>query len=418
MEDRSCPETTHTRGELPFLPGRNVHVRSFGCALNRADSLRLERLIQAQGGRIVREEEAEAVVVNTCTVVRRTEREVMRFLRRNADKELYLMGCMAILQEATIRTACQPVILTDSILNSSTYSLSARVNEAIGLVPIARGCDRSCTYCIAQRARGRLRSEPLFVICRAVKELAEAGVREIQITAQDVSAWGMDTNNRLPFLLDSILSLPGPFRLRLGMMNPATLIPIADQLLPLYRHHRMYAFAHIPVQSGSDPILQKMGRGYCAQDFLHLVSRLRKSVPGIWIATDVIAGFPGETEEDFAQTLDLIGRIRPNKVNITRFSSRPGTVAATFPDTLERIKKDRSRRLSRLADRICLENNHPWIGREVEGVAVERIKTGTIVCRTPEYRSVVIQRDLPLGSNVRIRITGARVHYLTGTLLS
>ncbi len=417
MDDPSRPET-YTGCDLSFLPGRNVHVRSFGCALNLADSLRLEKRIQAQGGRIVPEEEAEAVVVNTCTVVGRTEREVMRFLRRNSDKDLYVMGCMAILQEAEIRTACQPVILTDSVLNSSAHSLSAKLNEAIGLVPIARGCDQSCTYCMAQRARGRLRSEPLSIVRQAVKDLAEAGVREIQITAQDVSAWGMDIHNRLPLVLDSILSLPGQFRLRLGMMNPATLIPIADELLPRYRHSKMYAFAHLPVQSGSDPILQKMGRGYCAEDFLDLVSRLRKSVPGIWIATDVIAGFPGETEDDFAQTLDLICSIQPNKVNITRFSPRPGTVAAIFPDTLERTKKNRSRRLSRLAERICLENNHPWIGREVEGVVVERIKAGSVVCRTPEYRSVVIQRDLPLGSDVRVRITGARVHYLTGTLLS
>jgi threonylcarbamoyladenosine tRNA methylthiotransferase CDKAL1 len=418
MEERSCPAVVGEENVLSHLAGRRVYLRSFGCALNRADSLRIEALLRTLGAVVVPEHQAEAVVVNTCTVIQKTEREVLRFLRGHADKEIYSMGCMAAIQENEIRSVCRPVLIPTSVLDSPSLPSGVKVSDAIGLVPIARGCYGECTYCVARRARGPLRSESVAGICKAVNDLAAAGVREIQITAQDVAAWGMDRRSTLPRLLKTILCLPGHFRLRLGMMNPATLIPIVDELLPLYRHPKMYAAAHIPVQSGSDSVLNTMGRHYRAQDFLDLIQVLRDNVPEIWIATDVIAGFPGESEKDFVETLDLIRAVRPNKVNITRFSPRPGTKAASLPDILERTKKNRSRRLSRLADTVCLENNHPWIGREVPVVVVERIKAGTVVCRTPEYRSVVIQEELPLGSEASVRITGTRIHYFTGTRIS
>jgi threonylcarbamoyladenosine tRNA methylthiotransferase CDKAL1 len=418
MEERSCAGVMGDGSVLSSLAGRKVHIRSFGCALNQADSLRIAALLRICGAIIVPEHQAEALVVNTCTVIQKTEREVLRFLLRHADKEVYTMGCMAAVQDEEIRSVCRPVIIPPSVLDSPSTPSGVRVSDIIGLVPIARGCYGECTYCVARRARGTLRSESMAGIYKAVGDLAAAGVREIQITAQDVAAWGMDRRSTLPRLLETILSLPGHFRLRLGMMNPATLIPILDDLLPFYWHQKMYAAAHIPVQSGSNPVLKRMGRDYCARDFLDLIQKLRETVPEIWVATDVIVGFPGESEEDFVRTLDLIREVRPNKVNITRFSPRPGTVAASLPDILERTKKERSRRLSRLAERICMENNHPWIGREVPVVVVERIKAGTVVCRTPDYRSVVIREELPLGSEISVRIIGTRIHYFIGTRIS
>jgi threonylcarbamoyladenosine tRNA methylthiotransferase CDKAL1 len=414
MEYRSCKGAVNGENPLQALAGRKVYIRSFGCALNHADSVRMEALIRDHGAIIAKEDQAEAVVVNTCTVVKKTEREVLRFLHRHADKELYVTGCMAAIQKGEICSVCQPVCISPSFLEPCPISLAGRVNEVIGLVPIARGCRGQCAYCIAQIARGPLRSEPIDAICGAIRQLTDVGIREIQLTAQDISAWGMDRQENLPFLLEKILSLPGRFRLRMGMMNPATLLPFVNELIPLFRHEKMYAFAHVPVQSGSDQVLQKMGRGYSAQDFLDLVHTLRNNIPDIWIATDVIIGFPEETEQDFQKTLDLIVQVRPNKVNITRFSPRPGTVAATLPDILERTKKERSRRISRLANRICLENNRLWKGRVVPVVAVEHIKPGTVVCRTPHYRSVILQENIPLGSDACVRITGAEIHYFTG----
>jgi threonylcarbamoyladenosine tRNA methylthiotransferase CDKAL1 len=270
---------------------------------------------------------------------------------------------------------------------------------------------------MARQARGALRSEKVNEICRAVRILVDGRVREIQLTAQDMSSWGIDRRRTLPYLINKILSIRGQFRLRLGMLNPTTLIPQVDELLPCYQHKKMYAFAHIPVQSGSDSILAAMNRGYTAQDYMDLVRQMREHVPHMWITTDVIVGFPGETSDDFYQTLRLIEYIRPNKVNITRYSPRPGTDAAKLPDMLERDKKERSREMSRLADRLCNENNRPWIGKLVPVVAVEHIRPGSVVCRTPEYRSVIVKEDTSLGSTGYARITGARTHYLMGEMI-
>jgi threonylcarbamoyladenosine tRNA methylthiotransferase CDKAL1 len=415
MDDFSVRQVLKGEDPLSDLGGKNVFIRSFGCALNHADGLRMEELIRNHGAIITEEKEADAVVVNTCTVVKRTEREVLRFLRSHVDKEILVMGCMAAIQSDEIRSVCYSRFLPPYLLDSSEVSLGGKVNEVTGLVPIARGCRGECTYCVARRARGRLQSELPYNICWAVRDLAAAGVREIRVTAQDVSSWGMDYHENLSDLVRQMLALPGRFRLRLGMMNPATLIPIVDEMVAFYRHERMYAFAHVPVQSGSDQVLSLMKREYSAQDFLDLIQVLREGVPDIWIATDVITGFPGETEAHFKETLDLIEKVRPNKVNVTRYSSRPGTAAAAFPDVLERTKKERSRSISRLADHICVENNRSWIGKIVPVVAVEQIKPGTVVCRTPSYRSIVIREDLPLGFEGFVRITGAKIHYFTGT---
>ncbi|MDD1672938.1 MAG: MiaB/RimO family radical SAM methylthiotransferase [Methanomicrobiales archaeon] len=403
---------------LPDFAGKTVFIRSFGCTLNLADSLRIEAVIRQKGGIITGEADAaEAVVVNTCTVVNRTEHEVLRFLRQHANKELYVLGCMATLQEKVIRSVCHPVFLPSSLLEAST-TLGVRLNGVIGVIPIARGCRGRCTYCMARRARGTLHSETCGDICRAVSDLMAQGVREIQLTAQDVSSWGLDRGQTLPHLLERIITLPGNYRLRLGMMNPTTLIPLVNQLLPLLESEKMYAFAHLPLQSGSNLVLRAMGRGYTTQEFLDVIRLLRDHIPDIWVATDVIVGFPKETEEDFQKTVHLIERVRPNKVNITRYSARPGTPAALRPDILERTKKERSRKMSLLAELICKENNQSWIDRVVQMVVVERIKPGSVVGRTSHYRSVVMREDLPLGTEGYARITGAKIHYFTGSCIS
>lgn len=414
MEDPSYARFQKERDLLSNLAGKKVFIQSFGCALNHADSLRIEGMLKKLGATITSEGTAEAVLVNTCTVVKKTEHKVLRFLRDHMDKELHVMGCMASIQPKEIRSVCYPHIIPYSLLRTFQVPLAARINDVIGLIPISHGCSGQCTYCIAKKARGGLQSEPADEICEAISDLVSTGVREIQITAQDVSSWGLDRDLVLPNLLERMLSLPGHFRLRLGMMNPATLIPFVHEMHTFYGHEKIYAFAHIPVQSGSDEILGLMKREYAAQDFIQMIRTLREGNPDIWIATDVIVGFPEETEKHFQETLDLVRQVRPNKVNITRYSPRPGTEASKLSDILERTKKDRSRRLSRLADQICMDNNRAWIGKVVPIVGVECIKPGTIVCRTPQYRSVMIREDLPLGYKGFAYITGARIHYLTG----
>jgi tRNA A37 methylthiotransferase MiaB len=398
------------------LAGKKVFIQSFGCSFNFADSLRLQEILVQEGSIITSLAEAEAVVVNTCSVVKRTEKEVLRFLSQQKGKTLFVLGCMAAVQRERLLSVCTPRIIPSAVFDDHAPPLGVLVNEAIGLVQLGQGCQGQCTYCITKRARGSPRSNTEKEICRAVTRLCAAGAREIQLTAQDSTSWGADLGCTLPALLHRILSLPGHFRLRMGMMNPATLLPLIEELLPLWCHPKMYPFMHIPIQSGSDPILHAMGRRYTSQECLHLVQTLREQIPELWISTDIIVGFPGETEEDFRRSVLLLEKIRPEKVHITRFSPRPGTPAERLPDTLDRTKKERSRKLTSLTEQMYREQNRSWTGRVVPVVTVEYRKAGSVVCRTPQYRSVVVKRTLPLGIEGMVHISGATAYYLIGEM--
>ncbi|MFY1645444.1 radical SAM protein, partial [Methanoculleus bourgensis] len=174
----------------------------------------------------------------------------------------------------------------------------------------------------------------------------------IQLTGQDVAAWGLNRGESLPDLLQAITEIPGRFAVRLGMMHPAPVLRILDPLIDAYASEKMFRFLHLPVQSGSDTVLERMQRGYRAGDVIRIVDAFRERYPDMMISSDFITGFPGETDEEFRQTLDLLRRAAFVKVNITRYSRRPGTPAAALKDLPERIRKDRSRALLAEANRI------------------------------------------------------------------
>jgi threonylcarbamoyladenosine tRNA methylthiotransferase CDKAL1 len=401
---------------LSRLKGKNVHIQTFGCTFNRLDSQRLAHGLLAHGCSLVSAEDADLIVVNTCTVVGKTERKVLRYLRSHRQKELYVMGCMLPVQEEEILSVCSPQLLPKGILHFIHPSPGTLMGGTIGAIQIAEGCNGSCTYCVARIVRGPLSSHPPDVIKTMLHRLVAQGAREIQLSAMDVAAWGRDRGESLITLLDDCTTEPGDFFLRLGMMNPASLLPILEELIPHLEGERIYQFLHLPLQSGSDTILRAMQRGYTVDQYLTMVQELREHIPDLWLTTDVIAGFPGETEEDHRQTLEALQAIRPNKVNITRFSPRPCTLAQDLPDLLERRKKERSRHLTARATAICRENNAPWIHRIVPAWAAERIRPGSTVCRTREYRSIVVKKDLPQDWKGRVRILEDRIHYFLGSV--
>ncbi|NYT06157.1 MAG: radical SAM protein, partial [Methanomicrobiales archaeon] len=175
-----------------------------------------------------------------------------------------------------------------------------------------------------------------------------------------------------------------------------------------------FSFAHLPVQSGSDAVLAAMQRGYRAEDFETIVDAFRKRLADIRISTDCIVGFPGETDADAAATIELLARTRPTKVNITRYSARPGTRAALLYDMPDWIKKERSRALTRAANALCDAENERMAGRELDVIVTERQRPGTCIARDAAYRNIVIARDLPPGTLLRVAVTGHKRHYLTG----
>lgn len=189
-------------------------------------------------------------------------------------------------------------------------------------VVVAQGCTSGCTYCFSRLARGRLTSVPIAEVVRRVRDATARGIREIRLTGLDTAAWGEDlaAPDRLPELLRAVGQVPGDFRVRVGMMSPQSLAPHQDAYYDTLAQAPAYRFLHLPLQSGSDRILDAMRRGYHTDLFRRQVDGARRRLPDVHVATDIIVGFPGETDEDFRATEELLEATGPETVNVTRFS--------------------------------------------------------------------------------------------------
>ncbi|MCL2031928.1 MAG: tRNA (N(6)-L-threonylcarbamoyladenosine(37)-C(2))-methylthiotransferase [Methanomassiliicoccaceae archaeon] len=401
-------------------------VESYGCTMNYGEGGQLSEKMSAMGHtEAPSAESADIVILNTCTVVDITEKKMIRRMSelRKAGKEVIVTGCMAKVQadRALIRLPDPLIIPPDRYSEFSSEVIGrygggphAEKRNNSNILPIAQGCLGNCSYCITKFARGRLSSYDPDDLVSRFDSIVESGVKEILITAQDTGCYGRDIGTDLPSLLRRMLKNGNDFRLRIGMMNPNSLMPIIGDLLDVMDDPRIYRFLHIPVQSGSDTVLKRMNRSYSVEGFLNLVEMVRSRFPDVSISTDLISGFPGETDEDHRKSLELIGILMADTVNITRFSSRPGTEAASMEQVHGRISKDRSTELTETRNRVEYENNSGMIGG-TEGVLITEIgKAGTMIGRTDNYRPVVITSDLPVGSFVKVEITGCSSAYLVG----
>ena len=209
--------------------------------------------------------------------------------------------------------------------------------------------------------------------------------------------------------------IPGKFRVRIGMMNPVTLQRVIPDLLNAFESEKIFRFIHMPIQSGSDMILNRMRRGYTAADCIAIIDRFRERFPEITLMTDMIVGFPGESDEDFSKSLELIRKIRPNKVNITRFSKRRGTDMEDVYDFTDYIKKKRSRMMNTCSDEVYHSLNTRWIGKTTKFIVTEKIKEGSVVARTPLYQGVVLKEDLPIGSTGEVLLIDEKTYYFIGS---
>jgi threonylcarbamoyladenosine tRNA methylthiotransferase CDKAL1 len=416
------------------------YIETFGCTANLGNSQDLARALQEMGHIPSTLEEADAVIVNTCAVTEMTERKVVRRLGQLQGERLIVAGCLSIaMLESIGGIRCRE---RQGLLNrSSAAGISAlfsgsfkphqgelpygpfrealpngpsSLDDLCAIVNVAEGCNGSCSYCIVAKARGRLKSRRAEDVAIEVEKLAALGTAEVQVTAQDTAAYGSDIGTDLGQLLDRLVMIPGDFMLRVGMMNPNSALLIKDQLLKAYQSPKIYRFLHIPVQSGSEEILRSMGRRYSVADFLELVGAFRSSHPRITIITDVIVGFPGETDEDFMETMHIIERLQPDKVNITRFSARPGTAAALKYDMPNRIKKDRSREMTGLWLKMAAERNQRYEGEVLEARITERGRDGTMKARAENYLGIVVKGRPKLGSIVRVAVTDSNPFYVSG----
>ncbi len=414
-----------------------VYVEAYGCTQNYGEARLMQEALSTGGHTLTRSEsEADAHVLVTCTVIEATERKMVRRMKELAarDKPLVVAGCMAAAQRDRVRAVVPRAKLLPprkwtqivDLLGQGTVCAdraAEREAEAFGwqdaIVPIAQGCAGRCTYCITRVARGFVKSYGIEDLVAQVRRQVERGAKEIKLTGQDTAAYGRDTHSNLARLLEAIDAVPGEFRIRVGMADPLTVLPIVEDLAAAYRSDKIFKFLHLPVQSGDDDILTAMRREYTVAEFESIVEVFRRAFPALTLSTDVIVGFPGETEDQFEATMDLVRRVRPDIVNVTRFSARPGTPAAAMAGQVVGWRvKQRSRRLTFLRFGIAREIHQALVGDEVDVLVTEPGKDETRLARTAEYRQVVLHEPAPLGEFVPVRIDAARATDLFGHIVT
>jgi len=417
-----------------------IYLNSYGCSANKADAEIAKGSLKLNGHTFVdTPSEADINIVMTCVVKTPTEQKVSKELRalEASGKPLIVAGCMPKsmtkevkqlvptaslvgpddiehIQEAVTHTLNgEQVTYIDGDATDRTCLPRVRENKLIHIAPISTGCLGDCSYCIVKFARGHLNSFPAEKIVQDVRSAIEDGCREVWVTAEDTATYD-DNGVRLPELLDMITAIEGDFRVRVGMTTPNQLEPVLDDMLESLQNPKLYQFIHIPIQAGNDEILVKMRRRYTVQEFKDVVNKLREAYPDIGISTDIICGFPGETMEQFQDSLDLISWLRPDVLNINRFWERPGTDAAKMPGRLHgRDTKERSRMMSKLWKTLAVDVGQKWVGWEGEVLLTEHGKKVTKVGRNFAYKAIALKTDAPLGSFVQVRVKESWVGYLT-----
>ena len=435
---------------------RRVFIETWGCQMNELDSQRMAGQLMQQGVLPTRDpEEADIILLNSCSVREKAEQKVYSrlgeyrlFKRTRPDLLIGLCGCVAqqegeralrrvpdldfVLGPARVgelsdvvarRRAGERVIAT-GFPEDRHYDIDAvtRSGEYKGMVTIIEGCNKSCTFCIVPQTRGPERSRPMGEILREVRHLLEYGFQEIELLGQTVNHW-RDPGTDLDFadLLDAVATLPGVRRLRFVTSYPRDFTPrMVEQV---GRHENICPYLHLPAQSGSDRVLRRMGRGYTRNEYLALVAQLRAARPELALSTDLIVGFPGETEEDFQQTLDLLAGVRFAGVFAFKYSPRPGTAAPRLDGAVDpEVASERLQRLFAIQEKIQREINEGMVGEELEVIVTGWGKqAGTQTGRTPCHLVIHFAMGddpAPLGSVTRVQVEAALPHSLLGRRVS
>jgi MiaB-like tRNA modifying enzyme len=410
------------------------HIETYGCTSNRGESREIERTLRDAGHRPVDGPgEADVAIMNTCTVVEKTERNMLRRAHELEAEtaELIITGCMALAQGAEFESEGidARILHWDEVPNAvgngecptTTETTEPVLDGLVGILPIARGCMSDCSYCITKQATGKIDSPPVEENVEKARALVHAGAKEIRITGQDTGVYGWDDGERkLHVLLDRICSeINGDFRVRVGMANPKGVHGIREALAEVFaRHEELYNFLHIPVQSGSDDVLGDMRRQHQVSEYLEVVETFDEALPTWTLSTDFVVGFPTETEHDHEQSMALLRETRPEKVNVTRFSKRPGTDAADMKGLGGTVKKERSSAMSDLKREIVGEAYEAMVGDRREVLVVQEGTGDSVKCRDQAYRQLIVQHageyEIEPGDFLTVDVVGQNTMYAFG----
>ena len=432
-----------------------LHLITYGCQMNEYDSERVAGLLREREYELTDDASAaDLILVNTCAIREKAEEKVFsklgelkRLKATRPEMVIGVMGCMAQLQQATIfrrapqvdlvfgspaiarvgdlveraRREGRPVLETGEAPLVKITAKPPTADRLKAFVTVMEGCEKHCTFCVVPRTRGRERSHPPAAIVAEVEGLVAGGCREVTLLGQTVNAYGRDLipPTDLAELFARVNDVAGLERIRFTTSNPYNLTP---RLIRAMREvPKVCEWFHLPLQSGSDAVLERMNRGYTRAHYLDLIAALRDAEPAMAFSTDIIVGFPGETEADFEATVEMIERVGYDNVFVFRYSRRPGTPAATMPEQVaDDVKADRNRRLLEVVERVTGAQSARLAGRTMEVLVdgVSRRNPGELAGRTRCNRVVNFdgQGQVAVGDVVRVRVTEALPHSLRGTL--
>ncbi|KAI8787156.1 threonylcarbamoyladenosine tRNA methylthiotransferase [Biomphalaria glabrata] len=434
-----------------YVPGtQKIYVRTWGCSHNSSDSEYMAGQLAAYGYKITEQkEEADLWLLNSCTVKNPAEDHF-----RNAIKEAQSMGKLLVVagcvpqghQKADyiqglsvigVQQIDRVVEVVEETFKGNSVRLMGqkkssgkkaggaplslpkiRKNPLIEIIAINTGCLNQCTYCKTKHARGELGSyRPEEIVERAKQSFSE-GVVELWLTSEDLGAYGRDIGVTLPELLWKLIEVvPQGAMIRLGMTNPPYILEHLEEMSKILSHPRVYSFLHVPVQSGSDSVLMDMRREYCVADFRHVVDYLRERVPDVNIATDLICGFPTETDQDFKETMALVEKYKFASLFINQFFPRPGTLAYKMQRIPAQEVKKRTKVVSEL-----FQSYHPYTHKLglIQEVLVTEVSFDQqyFVAHNKSYDQVlVLKQDNIMGKIVKVEIFETGKHFMKGKLL-
>lgn len=413
-----------------------VYVEGYGCVLNTADTEIIKNSLKEHGFEIVDNlEEVDIAIINTCVVRLETENRMIYRINelKNLGKEVVVAGCLpkalknkvkgflhiypreAHKAGEILKTYIEKKYRTPYIEEEINKTLSKKLDylkpSLITPLPICEGCLGNCSYCIVKIARGKLISYPREKIVNKAKELIEKGAKCLFITAQDTACYGFDIGDNLANLLNDLTQIEGDFIMRVGMMHAKNVEPILDEIIEIYQDKKVGKFLHLPLQSGDDEILKKMKRGYTVDEFKDIVNEFKRKVKDLCFTTDIIVGFPGETEEQFQNTLEVLKELKPDYIHGAKYSQRKGTEAAKMKQVDTKIRKRRSEILDKLRRELSYLNNKKYVGKTMRVLVLEKGKGYT------DNFKVVKFEGGEIGEFRKVKITDAKTFGLRGEIV-
>ena len=419
-----------------------IWVEAYGCSASFSDSEMISGLI-VNGGHTLADssEESDLNLIVTCSVKDATAAKMVHRIKESNSKPLVVAGCLPKAEQQTVEKFAenasllgpnsigktlqvikstldgQKMIALDDTDITKIGLPKIRLNTAIGIVEIASGCMSECTFCQTKLSKGDLKSYRIGDIVRQVKTEISDGCNEVWLTSTDNGCYGLDIGSDLPELVNAVSEVDKQFFIRVGMMNPMYMPKIRDGLLKSFESNKVFKFLHVPVQSGSNKVLNDMKRGHTDKTFRDITNEFRKKFERFTISTDVIVGFPTETEEDFEDTLNLLENTKPDIVNLSKYSQRPGTSAAEMKQIDVTEVKRRSKITYELINRISEKNNKNWIGWEGQ-VIFDEEHEDQIRGRNFAYKPIFVKEKPKIGQISTVKIIDATTHSLIGQIMS